>query len=176
MSEEKNPRELLILRHAKSAWDTDAATDHDRPLTKRGRRDAKRVGNWLGEQKIMPDSILSSPALRAVQTTRTICKTLPIGAERVVWDERIYEATAGSLLDIVRERPERERIVLLVGHNPGVEHLILYLCGDAVEIPEDGKLLPTATVARLEVPREWNTLTKGTVTLRSITRPGSLPD
>lgn len=176
MSEQKNARELLILRHAKSAWDTDAAMDHDRPLAKRGKRDAKRIGNWLRKQEIMPDSILSSPALRAVQTTHAICQTLHIDTGRVVWDERIYEATAGSLLDIVRERPERERIVLLVGHNPGLEHLILCLCGDAVEIPEDGKLLPTATVARLGVAREWNTLTKGSVTLRSIARPGSLPD
>jgi len=176
MSEQKNARELLILRHAKSAWDTNAAMDYDRPLAKRGKRDAKRIGNWLREQEIMLDSILSSPALRAVQTTHVICETLHIDAGRVVWDERIYEATADSLLDLVRERPERERIVLLVGHNPGLEHLMLYLCGDAVEIPEDGKLLPTATVAWLGVAREWNTLTKGTVTLRSITRPGSLPD
>ncbi|MGH8657221.1 MAG: SixA phosphatase family protein [Gammaproteobacteria bacterium] len=175
MNEQKNARELLIVRHAKSAWDTDAAMDHDRPLAKRGKRDAKRIGNWLRGRKIMPDSILSSPALRAVQTTHAICETLPIDARRVVWDERIYAATAGSLLDIVRERPEHQRIVLLVGHNPGLEHLILYLCGD-VEIPEDGKLLPTATVARLGVPGEWNALSEGSVTLRSITRPGSLPD
>lgn len=175
MSEQKNPRELLILRHAKSSWDTEAAMDHDRPLAKRGKRDAKRIGNWLREQEIMPDSVLSSPALRAAQTTGAICKTLHIDAKRVVWDPRIYAATAGSLLDIVRERPESERIVLLVGHNPGLEHLILYLCGDAVEIPEDGKLLPTAALARLGAPREWNALSEGSVTLRSITRPGSLP-
>ncbi|MGH8579772.1 MAG: SixA phosphatase family protein [Gammaproteobacteria bacterium] len=176
MSEQKNPRELLILRHAKSAWDTDAVMDHDRPLAKRGKRDAKRIGKWLREQKIVPDSILSSPARRAVQTTHAICETLHIDTGRVVWDQRIYAAAAGSLLDIVRERPERERIVLLVGHNPGLEHLILYLCGDAVEIPENGKLLPTAALARLAVTREWNALSEGSVALRSITRPGSRPD
>ena len=62
------PRELLILRHAKSAWDTNAPSDFERPLAKRGRRAAPRVGRWLEEQGLIPDHVVSSPAERAKQT------------------------------------------------------------------------------------------------------------
>jgi phosphohistidine phosphatase len=175
MMEPKSERELLILRHAKSAWDTDAVIDHDRPLAKRGRRDAKRMGNWLREQRILLDSILSSSALRAVQTTRAICKALDIDIRRVVWDERIYAAAVGSLLNIVRERSGQERTVLLIGHNPGLEQLIACLCGECIEVPADGKLLPTAALARLAVTGEWKALSRGSAVLTSIVRPRSLP-
>ena len=69
-------RELLILRHAKSAWDTSAATDFERPLAKRGRRDAPRVGRFLLDQGLIPDYVVSSPAERAKQTVIGVCEQL----------------------------------------------------------------------------------------------------
>ena len=84
--------ELLILRHAKSAWDTDAASDFDRPLSKRGRKAAPRVGRYLMQQGLIPDFVISSPATRAEQTVIAVCGQMNIGPDDIIWDERVYGA------------------------------------------------------------------------------------
>lgn len=165
------PRELLILRHAKSAWNVDAATDYDRPLSKRGKQAAPRVGAWLRQQGLLPDLVVSSPAKRAKKTTLKVCQELGIAKREVWWEPRIYEATTRTLLEVLAEFPEGAKTVLLVGHNPGLEDLISYLCGPELAVPADGKLLPTATLARLHVPADWRTLQPGCGTLVSLTRP-----
>lgn len=168
-------RQLLILRHAKSDWDSGTSTDFERPLAKRGQRDAPRMGRWLDEQGLIPDYVVSSPALRAKQTTLKVCETLKIEATRLHWEGRIYEASAGILLEVLANCPESSSVVLLVGHNPGLEMLLRYLCSD-IPIPADGKLLPTATLADVEMPDSWSRLDPGAGRLRSLTRPRSLPD
>jgi phosphohistidine phosphatase len=166
-------RQLLLLRHAKSAWDTEAATDFARPLNKRGERDAPRVGRWLRQQGLIPDYVVSSPAERAKQTALRVCKELDLGEERLHWDPRIYEAPPGELLRVLADCPETARTVLLVGHNPGLELLLRYLC-ESTPTPADGKLLPTATVAQLAMPADWRQLDPHCARLLTITRPGSL--
>ena len=94
------PRQLIIMRHAKSAWDTDAATDFERPLAKRGQRDAPRMGAWLQEQGIVPDFVVSSPAKRARQTVLKVCKPLGVKKKKIHWDARIYGAGAEELLEV----------------------------------------------------------------------------
>lgn len=168
-------RQLLILRHAKSAWNSEAATDFERPLAKRGQRDAPRMGKWLGEQGLMPDYVISSPALRAKQTTLKVCEAIKIETTRLHWDNRIYEASPGILLEVLASCPESSSVVLLVGHNPGLEMLLRYLCKD-IPIPADGKILPTATLAHVEMPDHWIQLDPGWGRLRSLMRPRSLPD
>lgn len=167
-------RRLLILRHAKSAWDTDAPTDFERPLAKRGKRDAPRIGSWLHEQGLAPDYVVSSPAKRAKQTTLKACRALGVKKEQVQWDERIYEAGVGALLGVLADAPTAAKTVMLVGHNPGLEDLTKHLGGADVTVAEDGKLLPTATVANLEMPDDWSRLTRGAGRLVQITRPRSL--
>lgn len=169
-------RELLILRHAKSAWDTDAATDFARPLAKRGKKDAPRVGRWLHRQGFVPDHVVSSPAERARQTVLGVCEQLEIEPDQVSWDTRIYEATTASLVSVLADCPDSAERVLLVGHNPGMEALLQYLCGQGVPIPDDGKLLPTAAVARLQITSEWGHLGAGVARLLSITRSRSLAE
>lgn len=169
------PRHLLILRHAKSAWDTDAATDFDRPLAERGKKDAPKVGKWLHRQNLIPDHVVASPAKRAKKTARKVCKALGIDKDQIQWEPRIYEAGATRLLEVLADCPPSAKTVMLVGHNPGLETLLVYLCGPNIEVPEDGKLLPTATVAHLEMPKDWSQLETGTARLLSLTRPGMLP-
>jgi phosphohistidine phosphatase len=169
------PRELLVVRHAKSAWDTDARTDFDRPLKKRGRRDAPRMGRWLEEKKLRPDLVVASPAKRARQTTMGMLGEMNLDEDAVRWEPRIYGAEVPDLLDVLGEIPRSAKRVMLVGHNPGLEDLVLRLGGDSVKIPEDGKLLPTATVARLRMPTDWGKLRPGAAKLVSITRPKELP-
>lgn len=169
-------RELLILRHAKSAWDTGAASDFERPLSKRGRRDAPRVGRFLLEQGLVPDYVVSSPAERAKQTVVAVCRELGIGKDDIHWDERIYHAATGTLQRVLSESPANAQRVLIAGHNPGLESLVQTLSAERVSMPDDWKLMPTAAVAHLEIPGEWKDLDGGTARLLSLTRARSLSD
>ncbi len=168
------PRELLILRHAKSEWDLAETSDFDRPLAKRGKSDAPKVGAWLYREGLVPDVVVSSPAERARQTASKVCKRLDIKKRQIIWERDIYEADVPELLAVLARCPPEAATVMLIGHNPGLEQLIMHLVGEDLEIPEDGKLLPTATVARLEMPNDWGALGCGSGQLVSITRPRSL--
>jgi phosphohistidine phosphatase len=169
-------RELLILRHAKSDWDSAAGSDFERPLAKRGKKDAPRVGEWLYREGLVPDFVVSSPAERARQTVLKVCKSLDFKKKEIVWDAGIYEAGVPRLLEVLARCPSAAATVLLVGHNPGLEDLVTYLAGDEVELPADGKLLPTAALARLEMPAAWQALERGCAQLVSVTRPRKGPD
>jgi phosphohistidine phosphatase len=167
-------RELLILRHAKSAWDTNAASDFERPLAKRGRRDAPRVGRFLLDQGLIPDYVVSSPAERAKQTVIGVCEQLGIGPRQINWDSRIYGGYAGSLLNVLNDSPGDSKRVLIAGHNPGLEILLQNLCNHEIPMPDDYKLMPTAAVAHLEILSEWKILEGGQARLLSLTRSRSL--
>lgn len=169
------PRELLILRHAKSDWETPAASDFDRPLATRGKLDAPRMGAWLKGEGLRPDEILSSPAKRARQTALRVAKVVGIPKGSISWDGELYAAALADLLMALGRAGKRARRVLLVGHNPGLEELLHYLGGSTTPPYADGKLLPTATIARLQMPKDWTHLTPGCARVVSITRPGELP-
>jgi phosphohistidine phosphatase len=132
------------------------------------------MGQWLRENNLMPDYVVSSPAERAKQTTLKVCKELGIDKKTIHSDPRIYDADVTGLMQVLADCPAAARNVLLVGHNPGLESLLDYLCGDNTPLSEDGKLLPTATVAQLQIPETWDNLHAGVATLVSITRPASL--
>jgi phosphohistidine phosphatase len=166
--------ELLILRHGKSDWDA-GTDDYHRPLMDRGKRGAQRMGIWLLQRQLLPDLIVSSPAERALVTAQKLCKAAGMGDKGIQRDERVYGATAGDLLEVLAGTPESVQRLMLVGHNPGLEDLLILLAGAAVAIPDDGKLLPTATLARLTVTNAWKDLAPGCALLESITRPANLP-
>lgn len=167
-------RELLILRHGKSDWKADAG-DFDRPLKNRGKRGAQRMGVWLWQQNLRPDLIISSPAERAITTAHKCCKSMGMKAGDVSTDERIYDGTLDELLKVLKDAPADVGRTLLVGHNPGLEELLEFLVADPVPLPEDGKLLPTATLAHLEMPDDWQTRASACATLRRIIRSRELP-
>ena len=163
-------RYLLLLRHAKSAWDTGAATDFDRPLASRGERDAPVMGKWLKKQGLVPDGVISSPALRARQTTEAACRQMGIKPKQVDWDGQVYAASVFELLNVLKAYKKKPKTLMLVGHNPGLEDLLIYLAGTGIETPPDGKFLPTAAVAHLEMPDIWRDLAEGAGRPVSITR------
>lgn len=167
-------RHLLIMRHAKSAWDTDAPTDFERPLSNRGKRDAPRMGEWMHTQGLKPDHVVSSPAGRAKKTASLTCKALDIPKSEINLDQHIYGAVLNDLLTVLREQPRHASTVLLVGHNPGMDELVSYLWGDDIQLPSDGNLMPTATLAHLIMPDDWSTLEYGCGHLCSIIRPKEL--
>jgi phosphohistidine phosphatase len=189
------PRELLILRHAKSDWDAKAASDFERPLARRGKQVAREIGGWLFREGLVPDYVVSSPATRTRQTAVTVCKAMNIGKERIVWDTDIYDASLAALLDVLGRCPAQSTSALLIGHNPGMEALVRHLSdgdldappdGEPLltaalarlqmperwdELPEDGRLLPTGALARLEIRDGWDQLTRGCALLIGVTRP-----
>jgi phosphohistidine phosphatase len=169
------PRDLLILRHAKSDWSTSATRDFERPLAKRGRNDAPRMGEWLAREGLVPGAIVSSPAERARETTLLVCKSVGFKLKKVFWEDAVYAANLSELLGVLAGCPADAASVMLVGHNPGLEDLVDFLA-DGVEEPADGKLLPTAALARLEMPEDWGHLKSGCARLLSITRPRDLGD
>jgi len=154
-SSNKTGRQLLILRHGKSDWDADVS-DFLRPLKKRGVDAAQKIGQWLLEQGLVPDTIISSPANRAYSTASEVADIL--GINEIQEDEGIYGANLSKLLDILSGIPEESERVMIVGHNPGLESLLVHLA----EVPEhhhkDWKLLTTGTVAILNMPDDWDQL------------------
>ncbi len=167
-------RELLLLRHGKSDWDA-GVDDYHRPLKDRGKRGAQRIGVWLAQQGIVPDLIVASPAERALVTAQKACKAMGHGDAGIQRDERIYAAGIDELLAVLGDCLQDAARVMLVGHNPGLEELLVWLASGRVPVPDDGKLLPTATLARLQMPADWRALVAGCARLDAITRSKSLP-
>jgi phosphohistidine phosphatase len=168
------PRELLILRHAKSDWHAGARSDFDRPLAKRGKKDAPRVGEWLYREGLVPDLVVSSPAQRAKQTVIRVCDSMDVNKKAILWEDEIYEGGLERLLNVLARCPDDASTVLLVGHNPGLEELLIHLAGEGIETPTGGTLLPTAALARLEMPQDWSRLEPGCAELLALVRPRKL--
>ncbi len=166
-------RELILMRHAKSDW-PDGVADFNRPLKKRGRKAAQAIGEWLAGNNLQPDWIVASPAQRARETAEKLCKGLGLKkSESIHYDDRIYEASVAALKTVLTDCPTLSRRVLLIGHNPGLDELLLNLAVDAAPA-EDGKLFATATLARLSLPDDWHRLPPKSAQLLELRRASSI--
>lgn len=166
--------ELLVMRHAKSDW-TDGHPDFERPLNRRGKRAAPRMGRWLNEEGLVPDRVVASPAQRVVETVAGLAEACPISTVDTVWDRRIYEASLSTLLDVLLERSGGTRRLLLVGHNPGLEQLVAHL-GEGAAGAQAVTAFPTAAVALFDVPDGWDLREPGSANLVRLVRPRELAD
>lgn len=146
-------RRLIIMRHAKSDWESEAQSDFDRPLNKRGKRDAPRIGRWLKDQNLIPDRLVSSPAERAKQTALAVATEFEIDEDEIIWERDMYEATLTKLLQVIARRKEGADTVMMVGHNPGLEMLLMHFVRKET-LPAEDKHMPTAGVYVLEFPGE----------------------
>lgn len=156
----EGPRRLVVLRHAKSAWPPDVP-DHDRPLGTRGRRDAPAAGRWLREAGHTPDLVICSTSRRTRETWELAAEALAAAPPAPVrLDERVYAATARALLDVLREAPDDAGTLLLVGHNPGVQDLVLRLTGEARAdaLRRAADKFPTSALAVLTWTAPWSVL------------------
>ncbi len=165
--------ELLLLRHGKSDWSVSSG-DFDRPLTRRGREGAKQAGCWLRGCDGVPDYIVTSPAKRAQSTAHKAAKHMGFAEDSIVKDHRIYGAGVSDLLAVLQECPDDASRVMLVGHNPGLEDMVQYLSDEKIQIPADGKLMPTATLAWFVLSCGWREVRDGGASLKSITRPSDM--
>ena len=129
---------LTLLRHAKSCWENDLP-DFERPLNKRGLRNAPLMAERLKVRHCRPDLALVSPARRALETARIILPAIGLEEQCICLDERIYEAGSRLLFDLVRETADNIKHLLLIGHNPGFTELWNVLAQDKVlNIPTCG--------------------------------------
>ena len=135
---------LLLLRHAKTERAEPGQRDRDRNLMPRGESDAQLIGAYMMRHKLSPDRVLVSPAARTMQTWSHVATALPC-APRVTQDERIYNASAETLADVIRGGGDASTL-LLIGHNPGIQDLAMQLIGSGdVDAREDLKeKLPTS--------------------------------
>jgi phosphohistidine phosphatase len=142
---------LLVLRHAKSSWKKISLADHDRPLNKRGKRDAPKMGRLLRELGLVPDLILTSTAKRARTTARVVAQAS--GYEGEIHATRdMYHAWTESFLEILRGVEDDPTNVMVVAHNPGLEGLVEELTGVY-------ERMPTAALAQIELPIDtWEEL------------------
>jgi phosphohistidine phosphatase len=167
---------LTLLRHAKSGWDDPVARDFDRPLNPRGRRAAQLIGRHLRAERLAFDHIIASPALRVEETVAEVVA----GYGRALaphWDRRLYLAAASSLLDVVRETDDSYASLLLIGHNPGLEDLVLLLVPDVAGGLRDvvEEKYPTATLAQMTFDVDgWSGVAPGGAALTRFTRPRDL--
>jgi phosphohistidine phosphatase len=159
-------RQLLLLRHAKSSWDNPALDDFNRPLTSRGCKAAKRMGRELAARGWVPQRALVSPAARTRATWELVAAELP-GPASADFSDTLYEASAESILSVIRRTLEAAKTLLVLGHNPGLENLARGLAGENSEARALQRLrekFPTAALARFEFGGKWAELASARLT------------
>lgn len=166
---------LTLLRHAKSGWDDPVARDFDRPLNPKGQRAAQLMGRHMRAEGLAFDHAVASPAARVVETLAHVGRGY--GSDLApAWDQRIYLASPDTLLDVVHGLPDAADRVLLAGHNPGLEELVLLLVPEGAALRGDVEVkFPTATLAelRFDVDR-WDAVRPGGGVLVRFVRPRDL--
>lgn len=146
-------KRLVIIRHAKSDWNT-GEIDFERPLNKRGQKEASIVGKVLKKEALLPDFIVSSSAKRTTETAILIANEVDYPIENIQYEDSIYEAPVEALIKVVWMLPNEFDTVYLVGHNPGVSALTSYLTNDWLDFKTSN-----AAVLEAEVD-DWNAWVK----------------
>ncbi len=162
-------KSLLLMRHAKSSWDDPDMTDQVRPLNRRGRRDAPRLGQFL-RQQFTPELILCSTAVRARQTRDLVAAAWerPVRTECL---EELYHASSSQICAVLRQVTTPSDCILLIGHNPGLADFLSETVGYA-------RKFPTAAVAWLEFAGDcWSEFQPGSrIRLKNAWSPRDLPE
>lgn len=168
---------LSLLRHAKSSWDDPTLDDHDRPLAKRGVKAVPLIAAYMERERLTPDIVLCSDAMRTRATLALLLAELGTPPPRVVYDETLYLATPHTILSAVAESSGKH--VLVVGHNPGMHALALELVGDGNRkmLAALAREFPTAALAVLTFDVEhWSGVTPASGRLRHFTTPRRLAE
>lgn len=171
-------KRLSMLRHAKSGWDDPVARDFDRPLNPRGRRGAEIIGVHAKSIGLDIDFILASPAVRVTETLDLFLPAAGLDAIEPHWDRRIYLASSATLFDCLKDLPDSAEHVLMSGHNPGMEDLILELVADDATSPlrdEIEEKYPTAALVTIELAVDsWKDVDNRVGRLTHFKRPRDL--
>lgn len=129
----ENYRVLLLLRHAKSSWKNKELDDHDRPLNKRGKRDAIKMGKYLKKINMIPNAIVTSSALRTVETTSLVCRHCDYDGPVEV-NFTFHKSGVYSYIRAISQTPVDRTRLLLIGHNPELEELVEMLTHSSLKM------------------------------------------
>jgi len=124
---------LIVMRHAKSSWTSEATSDHERPLNERGRRDAPRIAERLVELGWVPHRVISSDAARTQETWARMADTFP-APESVQFTRRLYHGGIDAFISAVRDEPDEASCLMMIGHNPGWEDVVEWLAGEPIRM------------------------------------------
>lgn len=157
---------LYLIRHAKSDWDNPLLSDFDRPLNKRGKKNAPFMGNVLAKARIRPDLILSSPAVRAQMTAIEIAKKVGYKDDSIVYNETLYEADCTAIEYVLQSIPFTQKTVFLIGHNPGLTEFAQYISGYRIEN------IPTCGIVCVKLQKDdWSSITENSAQFISFDYP-----
>jgi phosphohistidine phosphatase len=163
------PKQLTLMRHAKSAWGNSGLADIDRSLNERGLKDAPLMGSWLKERGERPSLILCSSALRARETARAIADQLSYPREFMQSEAKLYLASPEQILAVLAAQEAGFNHILLCGHNPGITELVNLLCNSHIDnVPTSGTLSMDADITN------WSGLQRSGCSLRFFQAPKTL--
>ncbi len=144
-------KKLYLVRHAKSSWKYPETPDHDRPLNKRGKRDAPFMGELLFKKGEEPEVLITSSAQRAFATARTFARELNYPPNKIIKEREIYEADTNDLLMIIGKIDNQFESAMLFGHNPGFTLLNNLLTDTHIDN------IPTCSIVIIELDiKDWN--------------------
>ena len=149
-----NMKTLYLVRHAKSSWKNPELVDFDRPLNKRGKRDAPFMGEVLMDKKVKPDYILASPAKRTKKTAIEIAEKISFPVKDISFNEELYEASMNSLLSLIKKIDGKHNSVMIFGHNPGLTTLNNLISNHYIDN------IPTCGIVALKTDKEWKEIGK----------------
>ena len=158
-------KHLYLVRHAKSSWDEPGLSDFDRPLNKRGKKDAPLMGEIIAGKKIKPEIIISSPAQRARKTALAFAEAFGIKKNEIIFDEKVYEASPADLMEIIQNINDDVKSVMLFGHNPGLTNLSNSLSKKNIDN------IPTCGIVALKINASWKNLSQSPVELEFFEYP-----
>ena len=165
-------KRLILMRHAKSDWSQGGLTDFERPLSKRGVKDASNMGKWMAHHLELPEIILCSAARRTQQTMQLLMLALQVeeADTRAILEQNfdsMYLASSSTLKQLVHTHLNRYDSLMLIAHNPGLDDLLSEYCPSA-PLTHNGKLMTTANIAVIEFDDLLNPA------LIALQRPGEL--
>ncbi len=153
-------KHLYLIRHAKSSWSDPTASDFERKLNKRGKRDAPFMGSRLAKYEIIPDAIYASPAKRARKTALAVAKKIGFPQGNITFDDTLYTFTIAELFGVVQNISDKENVVFIVGHNYAITDLAVTLTGASIEN------VPTAGIVGIDLKiTSWKDVSPGTCKL-----------
>lgn len=162
--------ELLLMRHAKSDWHNNTA-DIDRPLNRRGRQDADKMGNYLKQINLVPDKMLVSAAQRTQETAGLLLNTLDVAEKNIVVDNALYLADKEVLCELIELYACDNQRLLILAHNPGMDYLVSYLASESPVLSDTGKLMTTCAVAYFHIENIETLYKRGRGDLKKLIRP-----
>ncbi len=132
-------KKLFLVRHAKSSWENNKLKDIERPLNKRGEKDAPFMGGLMKEKQVKPDLMISSPAERALKTAKLFCKMIGITEDQILVEKELYEAGRKDILIVIQNFDNKIKSAMLFSHNPGLTDLASFLTsGNVYDLPTCG--------------------------------------